>query len=634
MSQYKLFMKYNYFNRKVVFTISLLVTVCSIWAEKAPMKYGKVDQADLEMKVYPKDSSASAVILCNYGYFDSNQMQFVHQMRIKILKEEGKEQGNFSVPASEKTNVKGQTINMENGVPVITKLNKEGIFIERITKNVYRARVAMPNVKVGSVLDIEFYFNGLPSFWSFQKDIPVRWSELILEESTYFSFRKNSTGYIPMSEATNERWVAKEVPAFKSEPYINNYENYLSRFNIEISSIHIPGYLYKDYATSWSAVAKILREDEDFGSALTSFTFFLNGLEKEIKSSSKSPEECLEKAYNAIKKIKWNKEESIYISKTGLSYAFNKRIGSEADINLNLVVLLRKLGINANPMVLSTRGNGMLPPWSVSLDRLNYVVAYAVIGEKTYILDGSEDNLPLGLLPERALNGRGLVIKKEGEDWVDLNPLKKNKSVTLLNLKLSPDGTLKGDWEKSTIDYGALDQRNHYKSFNSEDAYLKSVESKYLGMSIDNYQISGIDSLQLPLKEKFTITLKNRVTKTNNQLFINPLLFDKLTENPFKADQRVYPVDFTTPVEKTQILSLDLPAGYSIDQLPKNIKISLPENTASFQMASSFSENKVQVLFKFNINKPVFSQAEYQNLRLFFDELVKKESEMLIIKKD
>ena len=634
MSQYKLFMKYNYFNRKVVFTISLLVTVCSIWAEKAPMKYGKVDQADLEMKVYPKDSSASAVILCNYGYFDSNQMQFVHQMRIKILKEEGKEQGNFSVPASEKTNVKGQTINMENGVPVITKLNKEGIFIERITKNVYRARVAMPNVKVGSVLDIEFYFNGLPSFWSFQKDIPVRWSELILEESTYFSFRKNSTGYIPMSEATNERWVAKEVPAFKSEPYINNYENYLSRFNIEISSIHIPGYLYKDYATSWSAVAKILREDEDFGSALTSFTFFLNGLEKEIKSSSKSPEECLEKAYNAIKKIKWNKEESIYISKTGLSYAFNKRIGSEADINLNLVVLLRKLGINANPMVLSTRGNGMLPPWSVSLDRLNYVVAYAVIGEKTYILDGSEDNLPLGLLPERALNGRGLVIKKEGEDWVDLNPLKKNKSVTLLNLKLSPDGTLKGDWEKSTIDYGALDQRNHYKSFNSEDAYLKSVESKYLGMSIDNYQISGFDSLQLPLKEKFTITLKNRVTKTNNQLFINPLLFDKLTENPFKADQRVYPVDFTTPVEKTQILSLDLPAGYSIDQLPKNIKISLPENTASFQMASSFSENKVQVLFKFNINKPVFSQAEYQNLRLFFDELVKKESEMLIIKKD
>ena len=634
MSQNKQFMKYTYFNRKLFFPICMLVFACSISAQKAPMKYGKVDKADLEMKVYPKDSTASAVILCNYGYFDSSQLQFVHQIRIKILKEEGKGQGNFSIPASERATVKGQTVNLENGVPVITKLNKDGIFVERVTKNVYRARVAMPNVKVGSVLDIEFYFQGLPSYWSFQKDIPVRWSELILEESMYFSFRKNATGYIPLSEATNDRWVAKDVPAFKSEPYINNYENYLTGFSIEISSIHVPGSFYKDYATSWPAVAKILREDEDFGAALTNFTFFLNGLEKEIKSSSTTPEECLEKAYNAIKKIKWNKEESIYISKTGLSYAFNKKIGSEADINLNLVVLLRKLGIDANPLVLSTRANGILFPWSASLDKLNYVVAYAVIGEKTYLLDGSEDNLTLGLLPERALNGRGLVIKKEGEDWVDLTPLKKNKSVTLLNLKLSPDGSMRGDWEKSTIDYGALKERNHYKSFNSEDAYLKSIESKYHGLSIDNYKISGIDSLQLPVKEDFTITLKNRVTKTNNQLFINPLLFDKYTENPFKAEQRVYPVDFTTPIDKTQIFSLELPAGYSIDQLPKNIKMSLPENTASFQMASSFSENKVQVLFKFNINKPVFSQSEYQDLRTFFDELVKKQSEMLIIKKD
>ncbi|MDP4238802.1 MAG: hypothetical protein Q8904_04945 [Bacteroidota bacterium] len=413
--------------KKTLLMLCLLMVICTAKAQKAPMKYGKVDPADLEMKVYPKDSSASAVILCNYGYFDSNQLQFVHQMRIKILKEEGKEQGNFAVPASEKTTVKGQTVNLENGVPVITKLTKDGIFIERITKNVYQARVAMSNVKVGSVIDVEFYYTGLPSHWSFQENIPVRWSELILEESSYFSFRKNSTGYIPLSESSNDRWVAKDVPAFKSEPYINNYENYLSRFNIEISSIHIPGDFYKEYATSWDAVAETLRKDDDFGGQLSSFTFYLNGLEKEIKATASTPEGYLVKAYNAIKKIKWNKAESVWASKNGLSSAFNKKIGNEADINLNLVVLLRKLGIDANPMVLSTRKNGLLPPFSVSLDKLNYVIAHAVIGDKTYLLDGSEDNLPLGLLPERTINGRGLVIRKESIEWVDLTPQKKKQ---------------------------------------------------------------------------------------------------------------------------------------------------------------------------------------------------------------
>jgi hypothetical protein len=627
-------MKSKTFKSKISIIIFLFISINAIWAQKAPMKYGKVDKADLEMKVYPLDSTASAVLLCNYGYFDSNEMQFVHQMRIKILKEEGKDQGNFTVPASEKTTVKGQTVNLENGVPVITKLNKEGIFIERISKNNYQARVAMPNVKVGSVLDIEFYYDGLPSYWSFQKSIPVRWSELILEESTYFSFRKNSTGYVPLSEATNDRWVAKDVPAFKSEPFINNYENYLSRFNIELLSIHIPGQLYVDFATSWEAVAKILRDADDFGGQLTTFNFHLNGLEKEIKSTSTTPEEKLDKAYNAIKKIKWNKEETISVSKTGLSYAFNKKIGSVADINLNLVLLLRKLGIEANPVVLSTRDNGILPPYSVSLDKLNYVVVNAVIGDKTYLLDATEDNLPLDILPERTINGKGLLIKKDTEEWIDLTPNRKNKSVTILNLKLTPDGTMKGDWSKISRDFGALNQRNHYKTFNSEDEYLKSIESQHIGLSVENYKITGLDSLQNPVAEYFKISLKNNITKANNQIFIHPILFDKYTENPFKADQRVYPVDFTTSRENTQIFNLDLPAGYSIDQLPKNVKMSLPENTASFQMISSVNENHVQVMFKLNINKPVFYQPEYQNLKLFFDELVKKQSEMLIIKKD
>jgi hypothetical protein len=620
---------------KKQFTIILLFlsTTFNILAQKAPMKYGKVDKADLEMKVYPADSSASAVVLCNYGYFDSREMQFVHQIRIKILKEEGKDQGNFSVPASEKTNVKGQTVNLENGVPVVTKLNKEGIFIERITKGSYRARVAMPNVKVGSVLDIEFYFDGLPSYWSFQKTIPVRWSELILEESTYFSCRKNFTGYNALAESTGDRWVAKDVPSFKSEPYMNNVDNYLTKMNIEISSIHIPGYLYKDYATTWSAVAETLWKDDDFGAPLTAISFFLNGIEKEIKSSSSTPEEKMAKAYEAIKKIKWNKEESIWISKSGLSHSFNKKIGNVADINLNLVLLLRKLDLNANPVVLSTRNNGTLPPYSVSLERLNYVVAQVVIGDKSYLLDATEDNLPLGMLPERTINGSGLVLKKETQEWVDLTPQKKDKTVSFINLKLSPDGALKGSWERASYDYSALGHRSHYKTFNSQDEYLKSIEDKHIGLSIDNYKLTGIDSIQQPLNEKFSITLKNRVTKVNNQLFVNPMLLNQYTENPFKASDRVFPVDFTTSLETTQIFILELPTGYSIDQLPKNIKMNLPENTASFQMLSTINENKVQVLFKLFINKPVFYQPEYQNLKTFFDELVKKQAEMLIIKK-
>jgi len=604
-----------------------------IYAQKAPMKYGKVDQADLDMKVYPADSSAAAVVLCNYGYFNSRDFQFVHQMRIKILKEEGKSQGDFFVPATEKAVVKGQIVNMENGVPVVTKLGKESIFIERISKNHYQARVACPNVKVGSVIDVEFYYTGLPSLWKFQETIPVRWSELIIEDNQYLSFRKNAVGFTPFYVSTDGRWVTKDVPAFKSEPFINSYQNYMSRFDIEISSIHVPGELYKDYATTWEAVAEALNKESNFGQELYTIQLYINGLAKQIKETTTNPEDRLFKAYREIKRIKWNKTESIWISESGLSQSFSKRIGNASEVNLNLVLLLRKLDINANPLVLSTRKNGVLPQYSVSFDKLNYVAAHAVIGDKTYLLDATEENLPVGLLPERALNGRGMVVMKEGFNWVDLNPVKKEKTSSFFKLKLSSDGTMKGDWTKMCSDYAALDLRNHYKTFNSQDDYLKSIESDNIGLSVDKYDVSDLDSLQNPVKENFTIVLKNRVTKANNQLFVSPILMDKWNENPFKLEQRIYPVDFTTAIDKSLIVYLELPEGYVVEQLPKNTKMALPDNSASFQMQTAVAENIVQMIFKFNINKPIFYAAEYPDLRVYFDELVKKQSEMLILKK-
>ncbi len=159
------------------------------------------------------------------------------------------------------------------------------------------------------------------------------------------------------------------------------------------------------------------------------------------------------------------------------------------------------------------------------------------------------------------------------------------------------------------------------------------MENKHIGLSIDKYEVTDVDSLMKPLSENFTVVLKNGVTKTNNQFFISPALFDKWTENPFKLEQRMYPVDFVTPIEKTQVFRLELPQGYQVEQLPQNIRMTLPENSANFQMQSVVNENTVQVVFKFNINKPLFLQNEYLDLKAFFDQVVKKQSEMLIIKK-
>lgn len=614
-------------------TILFVYFFTAIYASKEPMKYGKPETSELEMTVYAPDSSASAVVLCNYGYFNANEFQFSHTMRIKILKESGKSQGNFFVPASEKTNVRGQVVNMEGGQPVVSKLTKDGIFIERVTGDIFRARVAFPNVKVGSVIDVEFYYKGVPNYWEFQKTIPVKWSELIMEESTFITLRRNFTGYIPFAAISGDRWVTSNVPAFQSESYVNNYENYISRMEIELESIHVPGVIYKDYATSWSAVAQTLQTHNNFGFQLSSPNLYLNDLEREIKKATTDPYQRMEKAFEAMKKFKWNDRGSIWPSSEGISYVYNKKTGNSADVNMSLVILLRKLDIRANPILLSTRDNGLLPPHSVSIDKLNYMIVKAYLNDTTYLLDATEENMPIDLLPERALNGRGLEVPKESYFWQDLSPKKKDKQMDLFNGSINTDGSIKGEWLISYMDYAAYDKRENYKSFNSEDEYLKSVESAHNGLSVESYQNQMLDSLNNPFVEKIKVNLKSRLTKVGDKMYLNPFLFDRFTENPFKTENRQYPVDFTTPIEQRLTLILKLPEGWAVEELPKSTRMTLPTKDASISFTSASDDKTINIAYKLMINKPVFVQTEYNDLKVFFDQLVKKQAEMIVIKK-
>src|SRR6185436_7401661 len=82
----------------------LLISISSL-AQKAPFKFGDVAIEDIKMTVYDKDSSAVAVVLVDYGestmpYSKENgfMLNFERITRIKILKKEGLDWGNFTIP--------------------------------------------------------------------------------------------------------------------------------------------------------------------------------------------------------------------------------------------------------------------------------------------------------------------------------------------------------------------------------------------------------------------------------------------------------------------------------------------------------------------------------------------------------
>jgi hypothetical protein len=623
---------------KIIFALTIFALICSqSVAQKSPVKFGTVTKADLEMTAYPSDTSASAAVLCNFGYFSASSFDFIRILRIKIFKKEGTDWGNRVFPTSNKTDIRGITYNLVNGEIVETKLKNESIFLERVSEDNYRTRVAMPNVKEGSIIDLEFRFPWLPSEWKFQDVIPVKWSELIIDNSKYIDFRKNYFGFVPLNESSGTRSVAKDVPAFKEEPYMANTSNYMTKYEIEVLRISIPATssdpgFYREYSTTWDAVNTRLLSSSDFGMAMKGCAF-LNDEVDEIEKTCTTPMEKLIAADEFVKhSVKWNENEALYISSENLSTPFNKKIGNSADVNLILIQLLKKLDLNVCPVALSTRSNGFLSPLFPSLDKLNYVVAYVVIDDKPYFVDATEEFLPVGMLPERCINLQGRIIDESRSDFVDLIPVKKDKKMIQEELTISPDLVMTGKMTRRSYDYAALSFRNNYAEFNSEDEFLRDAENRYPGFSIINSKISGLDSIYLPISEEYDVKIKNRITSVGDLIYVYPLIFDQLTENPFKSEERHYPVDFITPSEKVFVSKITIPDGWQIVELPKVMTMKLPDNTLNVQYQISSAGNTVFLTYKFNRTKTFYSVEEYADLRAFFSELVKKHAEPIVLK--
>jgi hypothetical protein len=620
--------------RTLFISFLLIIRFINSYSEKAPIKFGKVDKTELEMITYPLDTNAPAVVLCEYGIWDIINFRFTRIVRYKILNKEGLFYASQVWPGYEKTAIRGKTYNLENGEIVEYKLKNESIFKERVFEDYYRLRVAMPNVKVGSVFEIEFVSPWIPNEWKFQLEIPVKWSELIIPQSQYIDFRKSFYGYIPLDKSESDHWVAKNVPAFKEEPYTNSTENYLTKFTFDILSIHIPGYLYKDYTTDWNAVARRLKESDYFGVVLGP-SLYLNSLAKEIENKFSTDFDKMKAAYDAVKVIKWNEVESVWATYNGaLGSTFRDKIGNSADINLILVNLLNKLKITAHPIVLSTRSNGMLPFFNASLNRLNYVIAYASIDQKVYMLDATDEFAPYDLLPKRCLNGKGQVINKELAVPIDLKTDKKDKNSLIYDLEISEDlSTLKGNFTSSRSEYGGYNFRKAYKEFNSQEEYIEDYESSYPGTKIKSCVIDNLDSIYSPIKEKYDLEMRNQVNIMENKLIIIPMLIHQQKENPFKTDERKYPVDYAYCEDSYYIIKIKIPEGYKVEELPLPLKMELPDKAGKVIYQIANQNNVLNILYRFSINKEIFTFDEYGSLKEFYNQIIKKQAEPIILTK-
>jgi hypothetical protein len=105
-------------------------------------------------------------------------------------------------------------------------------------------------------------------------------------------------------------------------------------------------------------------------------------------------------------------------------------------------------------------------------------------------------------------------------------------------------------------------------------------------------------------------------------------------ENPFKSAQRYYPVEMPYAVDETYLLQLQVPAGYAIDEMPKQMLVKLNEDEDGvFEYRISESNGYISLRSRLRFKRSYFQPDEYEMLREFFNLVVKKHNEQIVFKK-
>ena len=630
--------------------------------QKKQPKFGKIDMKQLKKTTHEKFPNAHAVVLFDYGYSDFEYFKssglkatFERHVAIQFLDKEAFDEATFEIPiynyggvTDRVTGIKGITYNLDDkGKYSQTKLNKKEIFSEKANKYWTNKKFTLPNVKEGSIIEIKYSVSS-ERFWSmkpwtFQNFIPTLYSQYEISVPDFFTFNKNFTGtlapeIIPSTKRNRngfdnqlEGWIMKDIPAFKEEDYMRSYINYISRIAFELYSISFPGQGVTTYLKTWNQVGENMAKASGFGGQIKKGGFIKDEL-KSIKSKSASKEEEMTNIYEFVKtNMRWNQRNGKYSN--GIKKAFKEKSGSAADINLLLIAALKEAGFNANPIVLSTRQNGMLPISYPSENVLNYVIAGVNLNGKLMLMDATEDEFPLGLLPVRCFNGDAVIVERKTAKTIKIEPKHKYKSVIQNVMEVSPDGTMTGTIQTSKTGYAALNFRRELEVAGGKEKFIKQMEDENEGMTVNSHEFENLTDIYKPIKEEYDVTIEDKVEVTDKLIYLNPMLYEGLTENPFKLEKRAYPVDFAIPSEEIYLLQIKIPEGYIIESMPQKALVTLPEKACVYTYSAVKTGDKITVTSRFKVKKTIYTETEYEFLKEFYNLMIQKHGEQIVLKK-
>ena len=642
--------------------VLVLLLIAAAAARRVPQVSGDewqpITREELKMTSEPLAPGAPAIYL--YRQVDRNDSGRAateyNYVRIKIFTENGRNNANVEIPFEKNrtsvSSIRARTIRPDGSVVNFDGKVFENTIVKSKTLKYLAKTFTMPEVTVGSIIEYHYNYDFednyiFSSHWILSEELFTKHAVFTLKPYLRYPWTVQwispaglPQGTEPAKEGADHviRLTAQNVPAFQMEDHMPPPNELKYRVD----------FIYHD-ETPEQNVEKFWR---NFGrkqnDRVEGFVGKRKAMEQavaEIVSPNNSPEEKLRKIYARTQKIR-NLSYEVRKSEQEVKRDKQKEIrdvedlwkqgyGSGWDITWLFLGLARAAGFDASPVLVSNRREYFFLKQRMNSNELNANVVLVKLNGKDTYFDPGAAFTPFGLLPWVETATAGLKLDKDGGSWVEttLPPSDASHIERSADLKLDGEGVLQGKLKMTFTGLEALWRRAEER--NEDDTERK----KFLEDQLKEYIPAGAEAelsnkpdwsaSEAPLVAEFGLQVPGWVASAGRRALFPVGLFGATEKHLFEHANRVWPVYFAYPYKMIDDLTVELPLGWQVGSLPKDID--QDAKAAQYSLKTESRNGNLHVRRELRCDLFMVPKDTYSALRTFFQYVRTQDDQQVVL---
>jgi hypothetical protein len=329
---------------------------------------------------------------------------------------------------------------------------------------------------------------------------------------------------------------------------------------------------------------------------------------------------------------------------------YKNRYGDCKDKATLLKAMLASVGVNADyllvdvyrgviaPDVPSTQGNHMIAaielPQGYQSERLHSVIT-ATTGKRYLVFDPTWEFTPFGQLEPELQGSYGVLLAGADSQAIRLPVLQPTDNLLERNgrFQLQADGTLKGIVTEQRSGNMASYRRYLYSEKTEKEqreAVEHMLERDLPAFTVEIQKAENVKPLNSTLKVHYSLTVPHYAKPTGPLLLIRPRILGSDSQD-LDQKPRTYPMDLDNTRVVRDTFEVELPPGYTVDELPDPVK--LETDFASYSSHSEFKGSTVRYTREYTVKQIEIPANRYAELQRLNSSIEADERNSAVLKK-